>query len=258
MARIRSFWLLVVAASSFAFAEDCPNCGKELCEPHALEDKAGVEAAKKGAAAAAPKDRIAALEAYAAICRKHLNCRVASTAKVFGTALNDGDQEVRLRAVALLLETQNPHTAASIAGPHAMVLRQKIEKPPKTDPEKAVWDKNFEFYKALARLLGETGVIEASPAMADLLEAISQEILDVAASNCSRIRTHEVATATLRALERSLGKTCYNKLQAAWATLTGSDVAPPAGGNAADVTRYFIECRKWLKEHRADRDRWLK
>ncbi|KAF0246524.1 MAG: hypothetical protein FD180_629 [Planctomycetota bacterium] len=250
--------LIAVLASLPGAAEECARCGAKLCDPHFLEEKAAIEGLRKGLAAAAPKDRLAALDAYADVSRKHLNCRTPASAKALGAALLDGDKEVRNHALALLQETQDPHNGAALAGQLAMRFRQWLEKPPKTDAEKLKWDQEFDFYKSLARYVNGTGVVEASPAVADFLEAVPRDLLAVAAENCTKIRTHAVAVAVLRALERALTLPCRGTLQSAWTTITGCDVPVPSGGTPADTTKYFVACRKWLKEHQGDPDRWMK
>ncbi|MEK7466065.1 MAG: hypothetical protein AAB074_01510 [Planctomycetota bacterium] len=131
------------------------------------------------------------------------------------------------------------------------------------EAEHAVWDADFEFFKQVARLLGDSGVLEASRGVVDLLKSTSFDLLEVAANNCSGIRTHEVATAVLeaygraRGLDPKAGKVSVVLLQD-WNAITKSDIRAPKGANKEDFDRFMAACRAWLKEHPGDPEGWLK
>lgn len=203
MARVTLPLFLLALVSNLSAADECADCKKsELCLTHAVEDKAAMDAYVKAATSKDPKARLASLEAYAAVCRKHLNCRRPTSANFVGGGLKDPDHDVRMRTIELLQETQDQRISAMLAGPVAKALRQKLEKRPKTDAEKARWQLDFKFYEALAKFLNGTGLEEASPAIADLLEAIQLDLLEVAAANCSNIHTSAVALAVGKAMWR--------------------------------------------------------
>jgi hypothetical protein len=105
--------LLALALAAPARAGDCPDCKGDsrrpsLCAPHLEAERSALrEQGSAYARASEPAERIAALEAVAALTREHDNAPSPLVARFLADGLKDESLFVRRRALGLLLEGQH-------------------------------------------------------------------------------------------------------------------------------------------------------
>ncbi len=246
--------LFLAVAASRGAADDCPDCRDSICPTHEAADNEALAPFLQPNGLPTPEDKIAALNRYSSVCKQHLNMRSINNPRRIAGMLLDEDHRVRMRAAEVLRETQNPHAAAEIVAGRIRVLRINLEKRPDKKSDWPAWDRDLEFYKALALVLGESGILEASPPVVYMLKATSMELLEIAANICSRVRTHEVATAVLDAYARTrssdpkAGPVGVVLLQA-WRAITKTEIRAPKGGSKEDFDRFLAQCRQWLTDN---------
>ena len=163
-------------------ADDCATCtAAKICAIHAELDKDAAKKFQTGLGNPDPAVRKAAIDAFAASCFAHANCRPVANAVLMGAALKDSDPAVRNRAAGQLGLTQDGRTAIKLFDPLLDPLLKKLGKEPKPGKEAEVWDNDFDFVKAMIHALAETGLPEAGPAMIKILSCKRLIVIEAAA-----------------------------------------------------------------------------
>lgn len=255
IARMRYACAIVLACAVSASAEICADCSADkLCARHLEEDKAAAKTFQKEMGHPDPEARKTALEAFAAGCRLHSNCRPPANAQLLGIALKDPSPALRALAAKLLGEQHGP-TAAKLLEKEVEPLVKRLGKEPKNEKEDQAWLDDLDVMSGICEGLGILAVPEAGPAMAKVLESNRLKVLTVASKHLATIRSKVLVPALIDTIDkvRKTGPTAdgrdaaYLGLMTAWEKLTNSGVKLPVPGDAAEATRFVSECKAWWK-----------
>jgi len=248
------FLLAFAVLALTARADDCATCtAAKLCAPHTESDKDACKKLQAGLGNPDPAVRKTAIDAFAAACFAHANCRPAANAALLGAALKDTDPAVRIRAAGQLGLTQDPRTTVKLFDPLIDPLLKKLGKEPKPGNEEVAWDNDFDFMKAIIHALSVAAVAEAGPPMVRIICGKRMIVIEAAALECHSIRSKDLPPAILASLEAvkqtppdPFRDRAFNALTAAWEKLTTSGVKAPVAG-ASDANRWLAECKAWWK-----------
>ncbi|MBI2922649.1 MAG: hypothetical protein HYY18_16475 [Planctomycetes bacterium] len=251
--------VLVLASSLAARADDCATCtAAKECEIHATLDRDAAKALVEGLRRPDPGARQKAVEAFAAACQKHANCRPAANAQALAAALRDPHAAVFAYAAEMLGTSQDGAAVAAILSKEVDPILKRVAKPAKTDKEQIAWNDDISRLKGIVLGLEACGSPDAGAPMAKLLRTGNLEVMRLAANRCKEVRSREVPPAILDALEAcrkmpdsTLRGAVFIALSNSWEVLTASGIKSPVNetSDPNESDRFLREAKAWWQKN---------
>ncbi|MBI3272296.1 MAG: hypothetical protein HYZ53_25115 [Planctomycetes bacterium] len=260
VAAAAALWVGLLAGA--VYAGDCAECTpKGMCAKHKADEKSAIAVFDKAYKDKAKEGRILALQGLSKVNDDHANQRSVAAAQKMAIALHDPDASVREEAAKLLGGTQEARTAIAALGPVAKAAVDKLDKAhlPKArgTPE---YDADLSWLRAVFEGLENTHNKDAGPFLAAGFASKNADVIKEAGRYCAGLRTKEVMTALMDAMEK-LAVGNGDEVAKAWQFLSG--LLPKLTGNksvkpqvdSSDAPRFARDWKEWWKKEK-DKPEW--